>query len=178
MKKMMVAILFCLLTASMLYAEDRPTEEDYKNLDELRAKLVRMRREMDRFMKDIVGTYPETGKPFMEEFGQDVKVDVTQTDKDVVVKADLPGMDKDKIDITLENNKILKIAGTREVLKSQTAPGIVKQERMQGKFERTLELPTECMSEGIKASYKNGVLEIVIPKKAKTKEEMIKINVQ
>ncbi len=178
MKKMMVAILFCLLTASVLYAQGRPTEEDYRNLDELRAKLVRMRREMDKFMKDIIGTYSETGKPFMEEFGQDVKVDVTQADKEVIVKADLPGMDKDKIDITLENNKILKIAGMREAMKSQAAPGIVKQERMQGKFERVLELPAECMSEGIKATYKNGVLEIVIPKKAKTKEEMIKINLQ
>lgn len=178
MKKITLVFLLSILLAGMAYAETSPTEEDYRNLDELRAKLVRMRKEMDRFMKDIMTTYPETGKPFMEEFGQDVKVDISQTDRDVIVKADLPGMDKDKINITLENNKILKIAGAREIMKSQTAHGVVKQERMQGRFERVLELPTECMNEGIKAAYKNGVLEIVIPKKEKTKEEAIKINVQ
>lgn len=175
MKKIIIAILFVVLMAGTGYAVTTPTDEDYKNMGELRAKLVRMKREMDKFMKEIVATYPDEA---MSGFGEDVKVDITETDKDVLVKADLPGMDKDKIDITLENYKTLKIAGTREMEAKEITPGVVRQERMSGKFERILELPVECMSEGIKATYKAGVLEVVIPKKVKGKPEAVKINVQ
>jgi len=178
MKRMAIIAILCMVMAGSSYAERMPTDEDYKNLDELRVKLMRMRREMDRFMKDIVSTYPEQEKFAMEDLDQDVRVDITQNDKYIVVRADMPGMDKDKIDITLENNKILKIAGTREVLKKESAQGTIRQERMSGKFERVLELPTECKNEGISAQYKNGVLEITIPKKAETKEEAVKISVQ
>ena len=178
MKKTSIIILMLLAISGSAFAETSPTEQDYKNMDELRVKLVRMKREMDKFIKDIIGTYPDQALNAVDVFGQDVKVDIAETDKDVIVKADLPGMDKDKIEITLLNNKILKIGGSREMAKKETAPGMVRQERMSGRFERVIELPVECMSEGIKAAYKNGVLEVDIPKKKPGKEETVKINVQ
>lgn len=180
MRKIAIFTILCILTAGAAYGETepQPTEEDYKNLEGLRMKLMRMRREMDRFMKDVISTYPAEEYPAVSDFGQDVKVDITENDKDITVRADMPGMDKDKIDITLEGGSVLKIAGTREVVKSQTAPGVVRQERMSGKFERVLKLPAECKSEGIKASYNNGVLEIAIPKKKDKKEEAVKISIQ
>ena len=167
MKKIIIAVLLLAASAGMAYGVAVPDDQGSQSLDELRVKLVRMKREMDKFMKDIIATYPDQapGSAGLDMFGQEVRVDVAETLKDIIVRADLPGMDKDKIDITLENNKILKIAGTREMMKSQTAPGVVKQERMSGHFERMLELPAECLSAGIKATYTNGVLEIVIPKK-------------
>jgi len=178
MKKIIISLILIASFAVISYAETGPTEQDYKNMDELRVKLVRMKREMDKFMKDIISTYPDQAMSAVDVFGQDVKVDVAENDKNVIVKADLPGMDKDKIEVTLMNNKILKIGGTRNVTKEESAPGMVKQERMAGRFERVLELPVECLSEGIKAAYKNGVLEIDIPKKKPGKEEQVKINVQ
>jgi len=178
MKKIAIAFIILMALTVSSYADSVPTEQDYKNLDELRAKLVRMRREMDKFIKDVVSTYPDQAINAVDIFGADVKVDITQTDKDVIVKADLPGMDKDKIEVTLMNNKILKIGGARDVAKKETSPGIVRQERMSGRFERILELPVECMSEGINAAYKNGVLEIDIPKMKPGKEEQVKIKVQ
>lgn len=178
MKKVLIILTVLAAMAGSIYAETAPTEEDYKNLDELRVKLMRMKKEMDRFMKDIISTYPDQAINTVDVFGGDVKVDIAETDKDVIVKADLPGMDKDKIEVTLLNNKILKIGGTRNMEKKETAPGIVRQERMSGKFERVLELPVECLNEGIRAAYKNGVLEVDIPKKNKGKEEAVKINVQ
>ncbi len=178
MKKIMLSILLSIFIAGTANAVAVPSDEDYKNLDDLRVKLVRMRREMDKFIKDIMATYPNQTAETAGIFGQDVRVDVVQTDNDIMVKADLPGMDKDKIEIALENNKMLKIAGSRESVKSQATPGLITQERMTGRFERVLELPAECMSEGIRATYKNGVLEVVIPKKKITKEEVVKINVQ
>jgi len=178
MKRIFIILAVLAAMAGPIYAETAPTEQDYKNLDELRVKLMRMKKEMDRFMKDIISTYPDQALNAVDVFGADVKVDIAQTDKDVIVKADLPGMDKDKIEITLLNNKILKIGGTRNVEKKEAAPGMVRQERMSGKFERVLELPVECLNEGIKAAYNNGVLEIDIPKKKPGKEETVKINVQ
>ena len=178
MKKIMIAILVMAVAASCAYAVTYPTDQDYKNLDDLREKLVRMKREMDKFMKDIISTYPNQAVGTTDIFGQDVRVDVAESDKDVIVRADLPGMDKDRIDVTLENNKMLKIAGSREIAKKESAPGVIKQERMSGHFERVIELPVECLSEGIRATYKNGVLEIVIPKKPAAKAETVKISVQ
>ena len=178
MRKIIAILLVVLATSGVAFAVAGPTEEDYKDLDQLRVKLVRMKREMDKFMKDIISTYPNQTVGAADVFGQDVRVDISQTDSSVVVKADLPGMDKDKIEVTLTNDKILKIAGSREIEKKESVPGMVRQERMSGRFERVLELPVECLSQGIQATYKNGVLEIDIPKKKAQKEEAIKINVQ
>lgn len=178
MKKIILGLIIFSMTAGFAYGVSAPTEDDYRNLDELRAKMVRLRREMDKFMREVIGTYPDQGGVAVQSFGQEVRVDISETDKDVIVKADMPGMEKDKIDITLQNNRILKIAGNREVEKKEAAPGVVKQERMSGKFERVLELPVECKSEGIAATYKAGVLEITIPKMKKTEEKPVKINIQ
>lgn len=177
MKEIIVTIFVCFSMVGAIYAESALTDEDYKNMEQLRKKLVRMKREMDTFMRDIISTYPEAEKSVLEGFGEDVKVDVAENDKYFMIKADLPGMDKDKINITLENNRILKISGSRSVVAKAEGPGIIKQERAQGAFERVLELPGEGMSQGIKATYQNGVLEVLIPKKIQTKEEKIKITV-
>lgn len=178
MKRLLAAILLLALFAGASLADNMPTDKDYQNLDQLRAKLVRMRKEMDRFMKDIVGPYADMDKAGVGVFGQDVRVDVAENDKDIVVKADLPGMAKDKIDITLTNDRILTIAGSREVVTQKNSPGVVRQERMSGRFERALQLPADCESQGIKATYNEGVLEITLPKKKGAKEEKIKVNVQ
>jgi HSP20 family protein len=176
MKKLIIAAILSMILAGSALAVSTPTEQDYQNLDQTREKLIRMRREMDRFMKDLVGPYADMDKNGV--FGQDVRVDVTDNGKDIVVKADLPGMTKDQIDITLERNSLLKISGSREVMTRQESQGVVKQERMSGRFERSLELPAECESGGIRATYKEGVLEIMLPKKKNVKEEAIKVNVQ
>lgn len=178
MKKILLGVVFSFLMMGGAWAENPPTEQDYQNLDQMRVKLMRMRQEMDKFMKDVVGPYGDIDKSGMGMFGQDVRVDITENDKDVIVKADLPGMHKDKINITLEKNKLLKLSGAREVFTEKTSQGVVRQERMSGRFERVLELPAECESNGIAATYKEGVLEIVLPKKKNVKEDTIKVNVQ
>ena len=184
MKKIAIIIAVCFLSASLASAQttanapvDDQTQEE-RNLEILSKKLVRMKKEMDKFVKDMSATYQDQGFTATGPFGGDVKVDIVENEKGFIVTADLPGMDKDKIDITLENNKVLKIAGMRRVEKQETAPGVVRQERMEGRFERVLELPAECKSDGIDASYKNGVLEITIQKKEPKKTEAVKVKVQ
>jgi HSP20 family protein len=177
MKKIAITLFLLAFLACPAYPGTAASDDEYRDLDQLHNKIVRMKKEMDRLIKDVVSTYPEQGNLASGSFGEDVKVDIAQTDKDIIVRADLPGMAKDKIEITLEKNRILKIAGTRETVKKETAPGMIKQERSLGKFERVLELPAEGMSGGITASYKDGVLEIVIPKKKALEEEKVKIKV-
>jgi len=176
MKKILVIISACFLTASVAYGQTTLTDQDEKNLAELSKKLVRMKRDMDAFMKELSSSYSASGG--VSSFGSDVRIDIVEKPKEFIVKADLPGMDKDKIVVTLDNNRLLKIAGTREMIKEETSPNMVRQERMEGRFERVVELPKECRGEDVKASYANGVLEIVIPKKEETKPETVKVNVQ
>jgi len=178
MRKFAMAAMICMLGASISFAQQEPMTQEEKNLEILSKKLVRMKREMDKFVKDMSVAYQEEGSSFSGSYGSDVRVDVVDNVKEFIVRADLPGMDKDKIVVTLDNNKVLKISGSREAVKAQTGPSVVKQERMEGKFERVVELPAECKSDGIKASYKNGVLEITIPKKEPAKKETIKVSVQ
>lgn len=175
MKKLAIALILLVSVAGSAFAQVSE-DEDQTAIDmrKVREKIVRTKTEFDKLMKDVLSTYPEG---YAGSFGSDVKIDVMDAGKNMIVKADLPGMEKDKIDISLDKNKFLKISGTREIVKSQTAPGIVRQERSVGRFERMIELPFEGTSLGIMASYKDGVLEIVIPKKEPAKEESVKIKV-
>lgn len=186
MKRSTMTVIISVLGVSLAFAQaydkapaDDQTQEE-QNLAILSKKLVRMKKEMDKFVKDMSATYSGAQDPSgIMAFGSDVKIDVAENDKGFIVTADLPGMDKDKIDIALENARILRISGMRHVEKKETSPGgVIRQERMEGKFERVLELPAECKSEGISASYKNGVLEITIPKKAPVNIETVKVKVQ
>ena len=185
MKKIAIAAVIFALGASLALAQtyDTATANDQtqeeKDLEILSKRLVRMKKEMDKFVKDMTATYSGVANDTVATtFGSDVKVDIAENEKDFMVTADLPGMDKDKIDITLENGRTLKISGMRHMEKKVTSPGVVKQERMEGRFERVLELPADCKSEGISALYNNGVLEITIPKKEPVKVEAVKVKVQ
>ena len=178
MKKVLISAVFLIFIVGIAGAETPPAEQEYQDLDQMRVKLIRMRREMDRFMKDVVGPYGDMDKSGVSMYGQDVRVDVTEDGNSVIVKADLPGMSKDKISIILEKNKLLKLSGSRETMTEKAGQGFIRQERMSGHFERVLELPAECESKGIKAIYNEGVLEVVLPKKKNVKEDTIKVNVQ
>jgi HSP20 family protein len=177
MKKIALALLLLAAFTGLALAQTAPSDDDSLDMQKVREKIVRTKREFDKLMKDVLSTYSDKEGALLSGFGQDVKVDVLDAGKNMIVKADLPGMEKDKIDITLENGKFLKISGSREIVKSQSSPGMVRQERSIGKFERVIELPSEGMSQGLMASYKDGVLEIVIPKKSPVKEETVKIKV-
>jgi len=177
MYKIAIIALLSVSLAGPAFGQTAMNEQDEKNLEELSKKLVRMKRSMDSFMKELASSYSDQAGGF-SGFGSDVRVDITENPKEFIVKADLPGMDKDKITVTLERAKVLKITGSRESIKQETGPNVVRHERMEGRFERIIDLPAECRPDGIKASYKNGVLEITIPKKEEAKPEMIKVDIQ
>ncbi len=178
MKKLIVIILTGMFLTISACAQNAMDDKTAQDLSALRKKIREAKRELDLMMKEIVSNASAVSDAVLTSSGEDIRADILQNDKNVVVKADLPGMEKDKINITLENSRLLKIAGSREVLKKESAPGMVRQERFYGSFEKIIELPCEVENSGINATYKDGVLEITIPKKAQPREEKVKINIK
>ena len=102
-------------------------------------------------------------------------VNIRETDNAFFVEAELPGLTKDDIDITLENN-MLKLSGERRFEKDVSEKNYHRVERSYGNFLRTFSLPSEVDAEGVKASFKDGVLTIEIPKAEQAKPRKISIH--
>jgi len=91
-------------------------------------------------------------------------VDVVETGTEIILKADLPEMSQDEIGIKVEDGT-LTIEGERKFVKETPEENYIQIERSYGTFRRTFAIPKMIDQEKIKASYKDGVLRIVLPKK-------------
>ena len=134
----------------------------------------RMRREMERVWDTFLEG--DVRKESKEDSVWLPSVDVSETKNDLVVKAELPGMDPKDIDITLSDGHLM-IKGQKRHEKEEKDEDYHSVERSYGSFVRAVHLPKEVKHDKINASYKNGVLKIVLPKseEAKTKEVKIKV---
>ena len=103
-------------------------------------------------------------------------VDIYETEHELVVKAELPDVDPQDLDIRVENN-ILRIRGERKFEKKVNEENYLRVERAYGSFARSFTLANTVNSEAIKADYQNGVLTLTIPKKEEAKPKQIKVNV-
>ncbi len=102
-------------------------------------------------------------------------VDIKEEDNRFLVIADLPGVNKDDIDISLENN-VLTLKGERKTEKKEDTKGYSRIERNQGQFYRRFSLPQTADESQIAAKYQHGVLEISIPKKELSQQKRIEIS--
>lgn len=103
-------------------------------------------------------------------------VDVYETDDSYVLKADLPGINKEDIKIDL-NNDSLTLTGERKFEEKVEKDKYVRIERRYGSFSRSFALSDRVDRENIAANYKDGVLEITLPKKQEAKPKEIKVEV-
>ena len=103
-------------------------------------------------------------------------VDISENAHELVVKADLPGIDPKELDIRVENN-VLTIRGERKFEKKVDQDNYLRVERTYGSFSRSFALANTVNPEGIKADYQNGVLTLVVPKREEAKPKQIKVNV-
>ena len=101
-------------------------------------------------------------------------VDIRESDDAFHVHAELPGLSKEDVQITLENN-VLRLSGERRFEKEDEKDSYHRIERAYGSFTRSFTLGSGVDSEGVKAQFKDGVLTISIPKKAETKPRKIAI---
>jgi HSP20 family protein len=141
--------------------------------------------EMDRLMERIFGEFPRRGWmrpwsarwpawPEMPEL-QMPKVDVLDRDDDVVVRAELPGVDKKDIEIST-NATSVTIKATRQHEEKEEKGDYYRCEISRGACARTVALPAEVENEKAKASLKDGVLELTLPKIKKSKRKAITID--
>jgi len=101
-------------------------------------------------------------------------VDIFETEGEIVVKAELPGIDKKDITLHLEKN-VLTLRGDRKFEKETKEENYHRIERSYGGFSRAFSIPSLVDEEKIRADYKEGVLQIILPKKEQAKPKQIRI---
>jgi HSP20 family protein len=101
-------------------------------------------------------------------------MDVVETEDNLVLRADLPGLDRDDIEIEVKE-RILTISGERKAQHEEKREGFHRVERSFGRFSRALELPKGIESDNIEAGFERGVLEVRMPKPAERKPTRIEI---
>jgi HSP20 family protein len=101
-------------------------------------------------------------------------VDIFETEGEIVVKAELPGMERSDIALHLENN-VLTLKGERRFEKETKEENYHRIERSYGSFSRAFSIPAIVDEDKIRADYKDGVLKIALPKKDQAKPKQIKI---
>jgi len=119
----------------------------------------------------MLGKNFETG---MSTTAWNPAVDIFENENDIVIKAELPGMNAKDIEVKLENN-VLMLKGERRFEKETKEENYHRVEREYGTFSRSFSLPMAVNAEKVTAEYKDGVLKIVLPKKEETKPKPIKI---
>jgi HSP20 family protein len=103
-------------------------------------------------------------------------VDIVETENELVLKADVPGVELKDIDIQLENGT-LTVKGERKSEQEEKGKGFHRMERSHGSFVRYFTLPETVNAEQVKADYQAGVLTITLPKKEIAKPKAIKVQV-
>jgi HSP20 family protein len=101
-------------------------------------------------------------------------MDLVETEEDLVLRADLPGLDRDDIEIEVKDNT-LTVSGERKSEHEEKGEGFYRVERAFGGFSRSLDLPRGIDASTVRASFDKGVLEVRIPKPAERKPTRVEI---
>jgi HSP20 family protein len=104
-------------------------------------------------------------------------VDIFETEDALTLRADLPDVNTEDIDIRVENNT-LTLKGSRKFVKDENAKGYHRIERSYGDFLRSFAVPPTVETDKVAAQYKNGVLTITLPKKENAKPRQVKVAIQ
>lgn len=127
--------------------------------------LYGLEREMDLLMRRLNGDWPGLGASASQAWVP--AVDVFDRDEDLVIRAELPGIDPEKdVEITLREG-VLTIRGERRHEARSTQNGMERIESATGSFSRSVALPEGVTEEDVRAQYENGILEVVVPGAAK-----------
>lgn len=145
------------------------------------ADLPRWERDMERMMDEFFGRRLRPWWPSLWSRGGDLEfsapaVDVYEEKDDIVVKAELPGMEKNDVEVNISESA-LTLKGEKKKEHKVEEKDYYRSERSYGAFLRTVELPKEVQADKVKASFKNGVLEVRLPKTEEAKKKEIKVKI-
>ncbi|HID96194.1 MAG TPA: Hsp20/alpha crystallin family protein [Candidatus Latescibacteria bacterium] len=133
-----------------------------------------IREELDRLFDDLMST-SELGYPAAGTWSP--RVDVSETDDEIIVSAELPGIDREDIKVNVEDN-VLTFSGEKKQEKETKKRNYHRIERSYGSFHRSFTLPTKIESDRVKATFKDGVLTIHLPKADEAKTRQIPVEVK
>jgi HSP20 family protein len=137
-------------------------------------ELSTMQNRMNQLFEDFFGR-PGTGREGeLAVGGWAPTVDIYETDDDIVVTAELPGLEKDQVGVEYKDGT-LTLRGERKLEREVKEESYHRMERAYGSFHRSFAVPGSVDEEKISARMKNGVLEIHLPKKEAAKPKQIKV---
>ncbi len=134
-------------------------------------ELASLRDSMDKLFEAFV-----TRRPAREMAIWQPAVEIYETDNEVVVRAELPGIDPKNVDITVTEDT-LTIRGEHKVEQENKGRDYLRRELRYGAFLRSLTLPAGVQGDLAKAAYKHGMLEITVPKSVRAKTKAVKVEV-
>ena len=137
--------------------------------------LTHLRNQINRVFDDFWGeSWLASGRQMAD--GVWPHVDVTETEKEIKVSAEIPGVESKDIDVSVEDG-MLTIKGEKKSEREEKETGQYRMERSYGSFERAIELPAEVDESKVKAEFKQGVLRLTLPKRPGTSSRQKKIPV-
>ena len=139
------------------------------------APVNNLRREMDRIFNELIPFSWRLDDSEMKTTAWTPTTDMMETDEEYLVETELPGLTKNDIHISCQDN-VLTIEGDRNQEKKEEHRGYLRSERSYGAFKRSIILPTSILEDKVKASFKNGILRITIPKAEKSKSKSVPID--
>jgi HSP20 family protein len=135
-------------------------------------------------LQDRINRLFEDSFPRSRDIDEDISmcewkpsVDIYETEEGIIIKAELPGVNKEDVSVEVKNN-ILTLKGERFVDKEIDEDKYYRRERCFGTFHRTFTLQDTVLPDKIKAKFRNGVLEIEVPKPEEEKPRQISVNVE
>lgn len=147
--------------------------------EDLQDPFVALRREVDRMVDDFFGSGPLGMRAWSAGWQRGVSpnIDVADSEKELVVTAELPGLDEKDFEVTLAGD-VLTIKGEKKVENENRNGDAYYVERRFGSFSRSLRLPFEAGEEQVDAKYDRGVLTIRVPKPAGVQRQVRRIEVK
>jgi len=158
-------------------------KEDKQDMQQVRpARTFSPFEEMER----MFGAFPLGWmRPFQREWptwgelnaieGKTPSVDLIDRDDEIVIKAELPGVDKKDMDVSVTKNTV-SIKGTTSHEEKEENGDYYRSEISRGEYTRTLALPAEVDEDKVKATFKNGILELKLPKLKQSKRTTVKVD--
>jgi HSP20 family protein len=130
----------------------------------------------DHFFRDFGGAFEQPAWSRASTALVSPSVDIAETDSEIAITADLPGLEEKDIEVSLDND-VLTIRGSRKEEREEKRKNYHLMERSYGSFQRTLHVPAGVDKDKVKASFKNGVLNVTLPKLPEAKAARRKIEI-
>ena len=139
--------------------------------------LLDLHREMNRLFDDVFGVNAGSGGSGMAPYASAPRLDMHETEQELTVEAELPGVDRADLDVRLDGD-VLTICGEKRSRRDEKEHNAHLSERSYGRFQRSVQLPFRPEADDVQADFEGGVLKVRLPKRAEALEGSRRIEVK